>query len=311
MTLVEVLTVVAIIGVLVALLLPAIQASRESARRTTCQNNLRQNALAVLLEAGANDGRLPALWRSAQRVTYQNFPWRAEILDELEQRDLADRLNYNQFPLDMQNNLALLSRPLPTFECPSTPDSPRLITQFPGLPVRGNSPPVAPTDYAGVFDVVVGNGQPTLAGAWRSPLADDNSRQSPGPVSDVVIAQRRARPNRLATITDGLSKTILLTEQAAKPTAYSANIQQSAGRDSGVLNEGPWGTAEMASYSAAGVNLENLTGPYGFHGGANVALCDGSVLLLDEALDFAVLSAMLSRDGQEIIDSGDWQAKGR
>jgi len=311
-TLVELLTVIAIIGVLVALLLPAIQAARESARRSTCQNNLRQDALAVLLDTETNDGTMPALWRSAERLAWLNFPWRAGILEELEQRELADRLNFSQPPLDPRTNLTLLAQPLPTFECPSTPDSPRAITQFVGTQsARGGSPPLAPSDYAGVFEVVVSSGQPSLSGAWRSPTAQDNAPSTGGGRGNEALnALRRSRPNRLRTITDGLSKTILLAEQAAKPAFYSS-LQPSAGTDDKLREEGPWGTAEIATYDAAGVNQDNLRGPYGFHRGANVALCDGSVLLLDESIEFAVLSAMLSRDGQEIVDSGDWQAKGR
>ncbi|MGD9636014.1 MAG: DUF1559 domain-containing protein [Pirellulales bacterium] len=314
LTLVELLTVIAIIGVLVALLLPAIQAARESARRTTCQNNLRQDALAVLMHADGNDGTLPALWHSAQRLPWQNFPWRAEILDELEQRDLADRLNFNAPPVDPRGNLALLALPIPTLECPSTPDSPRLITELAGVQTARNGGPVmAACDYAGVFDVILGDEQSSLSGAWRSPAAADGGPLSGGGEvnQDQLGPERRARPNRLRTVTDGLSKTVLLAEQAGKPT-YNSTLRQSAGTDKAtLLNEGPWGTAEMAAYYSAGVNQDNLAGPFGFHHGANVALCDGSVLLLNDAIEFAVLSAMLSRDGQEIIDSGDWQAKQR
>jgi prepilin-type N-terminal cleavage/methylation domain-containing protein/prepilin-type processing-associated H-X9-DG protein len=68
-TLVELLCVIAIIGILMALLLPAIQQSRAAARRTQCQSNLRQWAIAVQSFADTHNGQLPRRGQGIQPTT--------------------------------------------------------------------------------------------------------------------------------------------------------------------------------------------------------------------------------------------------
>jgi prepilin-type N-terminal cleavage/methylation domain-containing protein len=77
-TLIELLVVIAIIGVLAAILLPTLGRSKESGRRTSCLNNLRQLALAAQLYANDNDGQFPPRtlaeqWPAQLLSAYQNL----------------------------------------------------------------------------------------------------------------------------------------------------------------------------------------------------------------------------------------------
>ncbi len=126
-TLVELLVVIGIIGVLVALLLPAVQAAREAARRSQCINNLKQVALAAL-SFEERSGVLPsagdvALQRDKKRnVTIFNhtggkqFGWLVFILPELEEQSRFDLFNFkanvfNQPPAAIGTSIATLSCP--------------------------------------------------------------------------------------------------------------------------------------------------------------------------------------------------------
>ena len=90
-TLVELLVVIAIIGTLVGLLLPAVQAARESGRRNNCNVNLRELAKGVHLFSDQNNGLLP---NSARPGTVR-ISWITRILPVIEQQPLYDKYDQN------------------------------------------------------------------------------------------------------------------------------------------------------------------------------------------------------------------------
>ncbi len=100
-TLVELLVVIAIIGVLVALLLPAVQAAREAARRTTCTNNLKQIALA-LLHYEQIHGQFPLGSYTAVQEDHpaeeDGLGWATQILPQLDEEPLYDTIKNNTIP---------------------------------------------------------------------------------------------------------------------------------------------------------------------------------------------------------------------
>lgn len=129
-TLVELLVVISIIGILVAMTLPAVQQIREAARRTSCTNNLRQSGVALLSYETANE-RFPA---GAEERTIH--AWSSRILPYLDQSNLYDRLDFRKDWNAPPNNL-LAKAELEVFSCPSSPKNYSGKTDYCG--VRGSS----------------------------------------------------------------------------------------------------------------------------------------------------------------------------
>lgn len=105
-TLVELLVVVAIIGILVALLLPAVQSVREAARRMQCANNLKQISLAIHNYAGAM-GSLPLTTTGPSRTNQPSgngfYSWLAMILPQIEQQNIYQSIQFNHPMVDERN----------------------------------------------------------------------------------------------------------------------------------------------------------------------------------------------------------------
>jgi prepilin-type N-terminal cleavage/methylation domain-containing protein len=143
-TLVELLVVIAVIGTLVGLLLPAVQVARESARRTACANNLRQIGVAL---HNYHDGKrtFPAVVVGSD-ITQVNprhrQPWTFEILPFLEETGVFTSKVPGVFLFNAPNANAgnwtgAGSRPIKGYQCPSDP-TPPTTPGFVGNQSRGN-----------------------------------------------------------------------------------------------------------------------------------------------------------------------------
>jgi prepilin-type N-terminal cleavage/methylation domain-containing protein len=126
-TLVELLVVIAVIGVLVALLMPAVQAAREASRRAVCTNNLKQIGLAIANYQAAQKYFPPSnseslAKASAFNIYYQpgelRHSWGSYILPYLEQVPLADSIDRSIHAF-RGSNVSIAATMVPVYRCPS------------------------------------------------------------------------------------------------------------------------------------------------------------------------------------------------
>lgn len=284
-TLVELLVVIAIIGVLVSLLLPAVQAAREAARRTSCSNNLKQMGLAMHNHHDTLN-ELPSgyLYRGGNGKT--NYGWAVLIMPYLEQKNLYEQLDPIKVPLyDRYKSGAsaadktLLQTKLKNYRCPSDtgPDLANSINFGSSNHFR-----VALSNYVG------------CAGWSNTPSY---------PIKDGDCGGMLWGNSKLnfAACTDGTSQTLLIAERRFRQdhaaTWLGVGINDSYGNN-GTLRTLFRATFTMNfNYTAAGSPENAGKGWSSEHpGGINVCLLDGSVRFLSERTNAsAVLNPMCLR----------------
>lgn len=293
-TLVELLVVIAIIGTLISLLLPAVQMARESARRMQCANNMRQIVLAFQMYADIGGG-FPNRWCNNKNLSDTSRGWGVIILPQIEQQALHDRFDTTK-AFYAPENAPVTTTAVATYICPSTPGGKRMMDIGSGTTATSK----------GVAGDYVLYHQLSYTGVTACSTCKPVPSQS---TSDDGLTP-------LAAITDGLSNSILLSEQAGRPDYYRLKIRQAS--NSGLTNPMFWGcwasfqsvtgqgsnAAGTASGGVCSMNCQNSQGAYAFHpGGGNFGFCDGSVRFLAQTIPVSTLLALESRNGGETVDS--------
>ena len=242
-TLVELLVVIAIIGTLVAILLPAVNAAREAARRSQCQNNLKQIGLAILNFESAQQKLPPGQTWTTQsgRAGSIDFAWSVLVLAFLEESALYDKLDLKRSYLEPSNRLAA-AQSIPTYLCPST--SLREEHRIEDLIVNFNDQPgltLGCIDYLGIAGPDKDKLNPRTSGPY-------------GPQRGVLIGLKGLEnadwlkvPPRvsMASIIDGTSKTLCVSECTGRGVEGDGDPN------------GSWVSGKNLTHIAGGVNRKS------------------------------------------------------
>ncbi len=310
LSLVEVLVVVAIIGALVALLLPAVQSSRDAARRTACQANLQQLCLACTQHEGVH-GHLPSggwgyLWIGDPKMgfgTSQPGGWAYSILPYLE-HEMTHQLPANRTGQAKLDASAVLRQTvIPEFFCPSRRRARLYPTEEPCINAADVNA-VAKTDYAanGGSRVTLSSGPTELACLTAYPECDWTHTDSWLADNFDGVCGERSQV-RSPQITDGLSRTLLVAEKYVNASEYDSVNDRAD--NSCVYQGADWDNLRWANRldtprrDAAAVFADHSFGS-SHASGFYAAMCDGAVRFLDYQIDSDVYEALGTRADQDL-----------
>lgn len=321
-TLVELLIVIAIIGLLLQLVLPAVQSARETARQMQCKNNVRQLAMACLLHSNTHGYFPTGGWNSAwvgdpNRGFSRKQPggWAYNILPYLEQEELHNLGFGLPQPDRLKAAAQLYGTALPIFTCTSR----RLARPQPFIFSRkmmnadmkelARLKQAGRSDYAGNIGIVLPKknfalGPSSYEEGDRWVNGKDPKTSWIASTNYGIIYQRsEVTP---AMITDGLSHTFVLGEKFI-PFFYIKTKSKTHADDQSMYVGFSYDNNRACKYSTPPTNDRMVQVPnslpttlWRFGGahptGFNMACCDGSVHHVDYGVDIIVFSAMSTRN---------------
>ena len=278
LTLLELLVVFAIIGILVAILLPAVQATRAAARRTSCKNNLKQLGLGLQHYESARK-RLPCSSRDSGWISESGeWSWGSRVLPFIEEGNVYERCEFKLWPSEKPND-QVIQTAVPMFRCPSE------------IAVRYQ--PVSIWDGYQYIDVS---------------LPNDNYG-----INETLdlLHPDRTECWRFADIQDGLSHTIMLGETTpfALPgeqgkqwywhVTWSCSI---SGKNGSTIERDFWSAVDCRGITTPKHQDWDYLCSY-HQNGSHIALCDGSVRLITTSIGAETLHRLTDpNDGRFVGD---------
>ena len=280
-TLVEVLVVITVIGILVALLVPAVQAARESSRRLHCASNLRQLALACHNYAdgfGTLPIGIPRMYDPDPALNFfgESQSLFVSMLGQLDQQPLFDAVNFSR-SIFASANATIYATGLEVLWCPSDP-SIRMEVEYPFYedPFKEK---IRFSSYAG------------CTGIWYANLSSYPDPMNPARVAQINGLFTANRGVGFAEISDGTSQTMLLSELAPGiPTGEDSRFWH-WWADSVSVDTRFWTIFPLNPFRKIPDTPETYSSAYtssasSFHpNGAYFAFADGSVRFLKDSIN--------------------------
>jgi prepilin-type N-terminal cleavage/methylation domain-containing protein/prepilin-type processing-associated H-X9-DG protein len=315
-TLIELLVVIAIIAVLIGLLLPAVQAAREAARRSQCINNLKQIGLAVMNYESSQAALPPG-------TKYQVWgTWVVFILPYLEQVSVANSFNFvgdeprsnGNFRYYSDSNSTCTHTRISSYQCPSDIQSSPLF----GIPSYNYA---ANFGNTAITAVNAPAGNYTGNSVSVKPVATYNGVNYAGaPYSDIILGAVT-----LASITDGTSNTMLHSEVVQGEDSATSNdlrgfthwweaafyesqlVPNSSSPDlmsSTSYCAYPFSTNPPCVYTSSGnyTHASRSRHP----GGVNTCFGDASVRFIKNSINPLVYRGLSTTQGVEVVSSDSY-----